>query len=152
MYIQFNGARVMSYTLSGPLAEGGVRLPLCSFKTPAGFPSPAAGHIEKFITLDQVLNVRAPHVYFATIDSDSMQGIGIFSGDLAVIVRSIDPVHGHVAVALLNNDPICKRLWLRGKDVILKSENSKYPDRHIKEGEDLSIWGVITYSVRSHVH
>lgn len=70
----------MSYTLLGPLAEGGVRLPLCSFKIPAGFPSPAADHIEKVISLDQVLNVRAPHVYLATIDGDSMQGIGIFQG------------------------------------------------------------------------
>ena len=142
----------MSFTLLGPLAEGGVRLPLCSFKIPAGFPSPAADHIEKVISLDQVLNVRAPHVYLATIDGDSMQGIGIFSGDLAVIDRSIEPVHGHVVVALLNNDPICKRLCIRGKDVILKSENSKYPDRHVMERDDLSIWGVITHSVRSHGH
>ena len=140
----------MSCTSLGPIAEGGIRLPRCSFKVPAGFPSPAADHIEKHISLDQVLNIRAPHVYLVSIDGDSMQGAGIFSGDLAVVDRSIEPVHGNVVVALLNNDPICKRLCMREKRVILQSENSKFPDRHVLEGDELSIWGVITHTVRSH--
>ena len=102
--------------------------------------------------MDQLLNIRAPHVYLVTIDGDSMQGAGIFPGDLAVVDRGVEPVHGHVVVALLNNEPICKRLCLRGKSVILQSENPRYPDLHVMEGDDLSIWGVITYTVRSHVH
>ncbi|AMB79809.1 MULTISPECIES: LexA family protein [Pseudomonas] len=140
----------MSFTSLGPIAEGGIRLPLGSFKVPAGFPSPAADHLEKEISLDQLLNIRAPNVYLVSIDGDSMQGAGIYSGDVAVVDRSLEPVHGDVVVALLNNDPICKRLCLREKSVILQSENSKYPDRHVLEGDDLSIWGVITYTVRSH--
>ena len=142
----------MGFTLLGPLAEGGVRLPRCSFKVPAGFPSPATDHMEAPISLDEVLSLRAPHVFLVAIDGDSMQGVGIFSGDLAVVDRSIEPVDGHVVVALLNNDPMCKRLCIRGKRVILRSENPQYPDRHVLEGDDLSIWGVITYSVRSHAH
>ena len=140
----------MSFTSLGPIAEGGIRLPLGSFKVPAGFPSPAADHLDKEISLDQLLNIRAPNVYLVSIDGDSMQGAGIYSGDVAVVDRSLEPVHGDVVVALLNNDPICKRLCLREKSVILQSENSKYPDRHVLEGDDLSIWGVITYTVRSH--
>ena len=142
----------MSFTSLGPISEGGIPLPLCTFKVPAGFPSPAADHIEKEISMDQLLNIRAPHVYLVTIDGDSMQGAGIFPGDLAVVDRGVEPVHGHVVVALLNNEPICKRLCLRGKRVILGSENPRYPDRYVMEGDDLSIWGVITYSVRNHGH
>ena len=129
----------MSFTSLGPIAEGGIRLPLGSFKVPAGFPSPAADHLEKEISLDQLLNIRAPNVYLVSIDGDSMQGAGIYSGDVAVVDRSLEPVHGDVVVALLNNDPICKRLCLREKSVILQSENSKYPDRHVLKGDDLSI-------------
>ena len=140
----------MSFTPLGPIAEGGARLPLCSFKVPAGFPSPAADHIEKEISLDQLLNIRAPHIYLVSIDGDSMLGAGIFPGDLAVVDRSVEAVHGNVVVALLNNDPLCKRLCIRGKHIILQSENTQYPDRHIMEGDDLAIWGVITYTVRSH--
>jgi DNA polymerase V len=142
----------MSFTPLGPIAEDGIRLPLCSFKVPAGFPSPAADHIDKEISLDELLGIRAPHVYLVRIDGDSMQGAGIFSGDLAVVDRAIEPGHGDVVVALLNNDPVCKRLCLRAKSVILQSENLKYPDRYVLEGDELSIWGVITYTVRSHDH
>lgn len=35
----------MSFSILGPIAEGGLKLPLCSFRVPAGFPSPAADHI-----------------------------------------------------------------------------------------------------------
>lgn len=141
----------MSFIIHGQLIEGGVSLPLCMFKIPAGFPSPAADHIEQQISLDEVLNIRAPHVYLVTISGDSMQGAGIFDGDLAVVDRSIEPVHGHVVVALLNNDPICKRLCIRRPDVMLVSENPKYPPRYVLESDELAIWGVITSTVRSHV-
>lgn len=141
----------MSFTILGPIAEAGVKLPMCSFQVPAGFPSPAADHIEQHISLDEVLNIRAPHVYLVAITGESMQGIGIFEGDLAVVDRALEPAHGHVVVALLNNEPVCKRLCKRGREVILLSENPKYPARYVLEGDELSIWGVITSTVRSHV-
>lgn len=141
----------MSVSIVGPISEGGVKLPLCSFRVPAGFPSPAADHIEQQISLDEVLNNRAPHVYLVSITGESMQGAGIFEGDLAIVDRAIEPAHGHIVAALLNNEPICKRLCKRGKEVVLLSENPKYPPRYVLEGDELTIWGVITSTVRSHV-
>ncbi|WP_055137533.1 LexA family protein [Pseudomonas corrugata] len=141
----------MSFSIHGQLFEGGVRLPHYLFKIPAGFPSPAADHIEQQISLDEVLNIRAPHVYLASISGDSMQGAGIFDGDLAVVDRSMEPAHGHIVVALLNNEPVCKRLCVRESQMILLSENPKYPPRYVLEGDELAIWGVITSTVRSHV-
>lgn len=141
----------MSFSILGPLTDSGAALPFCSFQVPAGFPSPAADHIERHISLDEVLNIRAPHVYLITITGDSMQGAGIFEGDIGIVDRSIEPIHGHLVVAALNNEPICKRLCKRGNDVVLLSENAKYPARYILEGDELSIWGVITSTVRCHV-
>lgn len=142
----------MSITILGPLATGGEKLPLYSFRVPAGFPSPAADHIEKHISLDELFDIRAPHVYLVKIDGDSMQGAGIFSGDLVVVDRSVDPVSGDIVIAALNSEPFCKRLRLRDNAVILLSENPKYPARHVMEGDELVIWGVVKYSVRDHDH
>ena len=64
----------MSVTIHGPIAKGGIKLPLCSFRVTAGFPSPAADHIEQHISLDEILNIRAPNVYLISIAGDSMQG------------------------------------------------------------------------------
>lgn len=140
----------MSITLLGPLATGGKQLPLYSSKVPAGFPSPAADHIEKHISLDELFDIRAPHVYLVRIDGDSMQGAGIYSGDVVIVDRSIEAVSGDIVIAALNSEPFCKRLLLREYAVLLVSENPKYPARHVMEGDELVIWGVVKYSVRDH--
>lgn len=140
----------MSITFLGPLSSGGEKLPFYSFHVPAGFPSPAADHIEKHISLDELFNIRAPHVYLVKIEGDSMQGAGIYGGDLVIVDRSVYAEHGDIVIAALNSEPICKRLHMRQHEVILMSENPKYPARHVMEGDELLIWGVVKYSVRSH--
>lgn len=70
------------------------RLPLYSSRVSAGFPSPAADHIEKHISLDELFDIRAPHVYLVRIYGDSMQGAGIYPGGLVVVDRSNDAVSG----------------------------------------------------------
>ncbi|VVP67524.1 Protein UmuD [Pseudomonas fluorescens] len=140
----------MSFSIIGPLTAGGLKLPRCSFRVPAGFPSPAADHIEQHISLDEVLNIRAPHVYLVSIAGDSMQGAGIFDGDLAIVDRALEAAHNDIVVALLNHEPVCKRLCKRESQMILLSENPKYPPRYVLEGDELAIWGVITHNVHSH--
>lgn len=140
----------MSVTILGPVLTGGDPLPLYSFHVPAGFPSPAADHIEKHISLDELFEIRAPHVYLVKIEGDSMQGAGIYCGDLVIVDRSVYAEHGDIVIAALNSEPVCKRLHMLGNDVMLKSENSKYPPRYVMEGDELVIWGVVKYSVRDH--
>ena len=140
----------MSVTLLGPLADAGEKLPLYSFQIPAGFPSPAADHIEKHISLDEVFEIRAPHVYLAKIEGESMRDAGIFCGDLVIVDRSRTAEHGDIVIAGLNSEPVCKRLHMRDNIIILLSANSKYPPRYVMEGDELVIWGVVTYSVRDH--
>ncbi|WP_341959151.1 S24 family peptidase [Pseudomonas sp. RC10] len=142
----------MSVTILGPLASSGQKIPLYGFKVPAGFPSPAADHIEKHISLDELFDIRAPHVYLVKIEGDSMQGAGIFCGDLVIVDRSLNAVHGDIVIASVNGEPVCKRLHKLGNTIILMSENSKFPSRYIMEGDELMMWGVVKYSVRDHDH
>lgn len=97
------------------------------------------------------MSIHAPHVYLVSLTGETMQGAGIYEGDLAIVDRSIEPAHGYIVIALLNNEPVCKRLCLRGSDVVLMSEKPKYPPRYVLEGDELAIWGVITSSVGCHV-
>jgi DNA polymerase V len=140
----------MSVTFLGPMSAGGVELPFYSFKVPAGFPSPAADHLEQHISIDELLDIRAPHIYLVRIEGSSMEGAGIFDGDMAVVDRSITAEHGHIVIAAVNTEPVCKRLCKRGPNIILMSENVGYPPRYILEGDELIIWGVVTFSVRAH--
>jgi DNA polymerase V len=142
----------MSLLILGPLGPSTLALPLFACRVPAGFPSPAADHLEKHISLDELFDIRAPHIYLVKIDGDSMIGAGLFTGDLVIVDRSREARHGDIIIAALNGEPVCKRLHHKGREVILKSENPAYPQRFILEGDEMTIWGVVRYSVRDHAY
>ncbi len=144
------GRFAMTITFFGTPTGGPTLLPVYSFRVPAGFPSPAADHLERHISLDELFDLRAPHVYLVQVEGDSMQGAGIYSGDLLIVDRSNEAEHGDIVIAAVNSEPVCKRLHRRNGVVILQSENPAYPPRHILEGDELVIWGVVRYSVRDH--
>ena len=73
-----------------------------------------------------------------------MIGIGIYEGDELIVDRSIDPRHGNIVLAVLNNEFTVKRLHRRGGVIKLIAENPIYPSIVVKEGEELVIWGVVT--------
>lgn len=140
----------MTITFLGTPTGGATMVPAYSFRVPAGFPSPASDHLEKTISLDELFDLRAPHVYLVKVEGDSMQGAGIFSGDVVIVDRGRDAEHGDIIIAAVNNEPVCKRLHRRDGVVILKSENPAYPARYILEGDDFLVWGVVRFSVRDH--
>ncbi|PAA33076.1 peptidase S24 [Pseudomonas fragi] len=115
-----------------------------------GFPNPAQDHLERQISLDDLLRLREPSVYLFKMGSDAMTDAGIFAGDICVVDRAINPVHGHIVQASVNGEPFCRRLWLTGGEVKLISESPKGPARYILEADELQVFGVVTYSVRCH--
>jgi|GEM_PF-4115715 len=99
---------------------------LCG-KVQGGFPNPADDYYEPPISLDELLNLRAPHIWLAETDGDSMSGVGIYHGTLLVIDRSVDAEVGDVVVVYVNNQPVVKRLDLANGCKVLSSENPLYP-------------------------
>jgi len=108
----------MTITFLDKPTGGAAKLPCYSFRVPAGFPSPATDYLEGDISLDDLFELRAPHVYLVKIEGDSMQGSGIFSGDLVIVDRSREAEHCDVVIAALDNEPVCKRLHKRDGVVI----------------------------------
>lgn len=89
-------------TILGPFEPNGAKLPLFSFHVPAGFPSPVAGHLERRISLDELLDVRAPHIYLVCMEGDSMIGAGNYPGDLVIVDRSIEAEPGHIVIGSIS--------------------------------------------------
>lgn len=77
-----------------------------------------------------------------------MTGAGIYDGDLLVVDRSIEPVHGQVVVAAINNDMTVKRLYKRAGEVKLQAANPHFQDITFVESDEMSVWGVVTFSLR----
>ena len=55
-----------------------------------------------------------------------------------------------MVIAAVDSEPVCKRLAEECGQFVLKSENPRYASRYILEGEELQIWGVVTFSVHRH--
>lgn len=139
-------------TVLGRLGKSSTQLPFFSFRVPAGFPSPAQDHLERVLSLDELLDIQAPHIYLVRAGGDSMIGVGIFDGDILVVSRGHEAVNGEIVIAALNGEPFVKRYVRQAGATILQSENPLYPPRYILEGDQLDVWGVVTASLRRHTH
>lgn len=133
------------------LQPGNSVLTFFDSRVPAGFPSPALDHMEQKLSLDVLLSLQTPHTYVVAVSGDSMTGAGIFDGDHLIVSRAIPAKTGHVVVACLNGDVLVKRLAQQQGQFILQSENPAYSPRYILENDELTIWGVVTHSLRNHL-
>ena len=142
MSISSNLLNHLPQVLSVPLY-----LDVCTWKVPAGFPSPAADHTQERVDLNKELIRNKDATYLFRVKGDSMTGAGIYEGDTLVVDRSVTPKHNHIVLALLNNEFTVKRLYRRGGIVKLVAENNIYPIRLIKEEDDFVVWGVVTFNL-----
>ncbi|WP_296231547.1 LexA family protein [uncultured Pseudomonas sp.] len=126
------------------------KLPLFLDRVPAGFPSPAQDYLEERISLDELLDINLPQTFLSRALGHSMTGAGIFDGDLMVVNKAKDAKRGFIVIACVNGEQFVKRLDKDGDNLVLTSENPDYPPRYVMEGDELRIWGVVTYSIRRH--
>lgn len=126
---------------------GSFCLPILSVLVPAGFPSPADDHLQKNLNLQDALIPRPAATFLMRVEGDSMEGCEIFSGDLLIVDRSLDPVDGSVVVAVIDGEFTVKRFRRSNGRILLAAENPDYPPIVINEGSDFHVWGVVTFVV-----
>lgn len=115
----------------------------------AGFPSPAADFIDLSIDLNRHLIKHPSATFYARVKGESMKDAGISDGDLLIIDRSIDPVDGKIAICFVDGEFTLKRIKIDAEGVWLIPANAQFKPLLIKEGNNLLIWGVVTYVVKS---
>lgn len=138
-------------TILGPVGSSVTELPLFSSHISAGFPSPALDHLEQKLSLDELLDIDAPHTYLVRVGGDSMTGVGIYDGDIVIVNRALPAAPRDIVIAVINGESFVKTFTRIGEQIVLRSENAKYQPRHIMEGDEFSIWGVVTDSLRRHL-
>ena len=121
--------------------------PLLTCSIPAGFPSPASDYMDERLDLSEHLGLHAEATFFLRVQGDSMQGAGIFDGDLLVVDRTVQAKSNHVVIAVIDGEFTVKRLQRRGGRTWLKAENPAYPSIELHEGQALEIWGVVSHVV-----
>lgn len=123
------------------------RLPLLLQRIPAGFPSPADEYAESALDLNTYLIRNKTATFFFRVIGDSMTEANIHDGDLLVVDRSIEPRHGHIVLAVINNEYTVKRLHSLNGVIELHAENPAYPPLCFQEHDELQVWGVVVGAV-----
>ncbi len=127
--------------------ESGRPLPFFSEGVKAGFPSPADDYIEKLLDLNELMISHPAATFFVRAEGNSMEGAGIFSGDILVVDRSLEAVSGKIIIAVVNGEFTVKKLVKKKDALYLVAENPRYPAIQITPDLDFLVWGVVTFVI-----
>ena len=113
-----------------------------------GFESPAAEYQEMGLSLDELL-IKSPSASFVGLArGTSMEKVGIYSGDLLIVDRSIDVKNGSIIVANFNGEFVCKVLDKKNNRLLSASDEHK--PVYITESDIFQLEGVVQVSIRKH--
>lgn len=135
------------YTFS---PEKRFNLPVVLMSLSAGFPSPGDDYIDKVLDLNDLVT-HPEATFFMRVDTDSMEGAGIYKDDLLVIDKSVKPTDNKVIVGALNGELVIGRLKIKNKRYFLVSENENKRPFEIHPESDFQIHGVVIYSIKKHL-
>lgn len=128
-----------------------LKLPMASCNIAAGFPSPADDFTAKRLDLNDLLITHPSATFFWTVSGRSMIDAGIDEGDILIVNRALNARHGNIVVAEVNGEFTVKILHSRPGCVKLVPANRTYPEIRPREGESLTICGVVTSVVKRFV-
>ena len=120
----------------------------------AGFPSPAQDYVENGIDLNRELVKNPSSTFFGRARGTSMEGAGIFDGDLLIIDKSLEPREGAIAVCFIDGEFTLKRIHFEKHDgqvtaIWLQPENREFSPIKVTQDNPFIIWGIVVHSVRS---
>ena len=144
------GQLVVTTVVPASEIDPGPALPLVLSRVEAGFPSPADDYVEGHLDLVELVGAQSPSCFFMRVQGESMTGAGIHDGDVIVVDRAAEPVHGSVVVASVDGELTVKRFARRGRRVALLAANPSYPPIVLGGEQELVVWGVVTHSLRDH--
>lgn len=145
--------------------------PMASEGIHAGFPSPAQDYMNGVVDLNREL-VRHPEAtFYGRVVGDSMSDAGVTEGDVLVIDKALEPKEGDMVVCCVDGEFALKHISFRPpeegargarnirkepvsynilqrRDIWLLPANPKYRPIHIEEGNDFTVWGVVTYIIK----
>ncbi|HRS01721.1 MAG TPA: translesion error-prone DNA polymerase V autoproteolytic subunit [Bacteroidota bacterium] len=126
-----------------------INLPLFLESVSAGFPSPADDYLEGKLDLNDFLIPNPPATFLVHVTGDSMIGAGIYSGDLLIVDRSVEPHNRNIVIAVLDGELTVKRLIMEKNEIKLVAENINYKPIKITEQMQFEIWGVVRTVIHS---
>lgn len=136
-------------SIAAVVATTKINIPLASEKVAAGFPSPATPFVDKTLDMNEHLVRNEAATFMVKVASLSMQDVGIEVDDELIVDRSIEAKHEDIVIANIDNEYFTvKRLMIDNGKCWLQAENPDFSDIHFKDGQEMMIWGVVTFVIK----
>ncbi|MCW3073279.1 MAG: umuD [Flaviaesturariibacter sp.] len=109
-----------------------------------GFGAAADDYAERGIDLNEQLIRNKAATFFMRVNSDAMEGVGIYKGDVVIVDRSLEPKHRSIVIATVGEELLIRRLEINGDQKQLVATKKLAPLNLVSKQE---IWGVVTYII-----
>jgi DNA polymerase V len=124
-----------------------VHVPLYPSPISCGLFGVADDFTENYLSLDEKYLMNKEATFFLRAAGESMQP-EIKPGDILVVDRSRALFHGCIATFYFNSHAICKQYLKIPSGILLHSLNPQHKDIHLKEDDELHLFGVVIGLVR----
>ncbi len=114
-----------------------------------GFGAAADDYMERGIDLNEQLIRNKPATFFMKVSGDSMINAGIYSGDIAIVDRSLKAVNGRIVIAVIDGEMLIRRYQKTMNKLLLIPESHKLSTIDVSEFNDFKVWGVVVHIIRS---
>ena len=114
-----------------------------------GFGAAADDYMERGIDLNEQLIRNKPATFFMRVTGNSMINASIHDGDIVIVDKSIKPQNGKIVIAVVDGEMLIRRLEKTLNRMRLVPETSKLSAIEVGEFNDVNIWGVVTYVIKS---
>jgi repressor LexA len=144
-YIERDSSRSRGVRILGMnLAPGVLSVP-CYGHVAAGVPALLRDDVREEFELDRKL-VGSSDAFMLEVRGDSMNGMGIVEGDLAIIepVEESELQNGEIVAARVDGDATVKRYFANGGKVVLEPANPNYAPILVHEHNDFVVLGRVT--------
>lgn len=129
------------------MEEKTLDIPFYQSNVSAGFPSPAEDFMELDLNLQEYLVQHPSATFCVKVTGDSMQNAGIFSGDVMVVDRALEPQNKTIVLAVLDGEFTVKRIHKKGDLLFLNPENDNFKPIEITQEMNFKVWGVVTHII-----
>ncbi len=136
-------------TFYRPDFESEVRIPYIKEGVSAGFPSPATDFLGNDIDLNKELCKNPLATFYIKVKGNSMINAGISDKDILIVDRSLEPQNNKIAVCFIDGEFTVKRIKTEDGCLYLMPENTNYQPIKVTEENELVIWGMVTYVIKS---
>jgi len=136
-------------TFYRPDFESDLRIPYIKEGVSAGFPSPATDFLGNDIDLNKELCKNPLATFYIKVKGNSMINAGISDKDILIVDRSLEPQNNKIAVCFIDGEFTVKRIKTENDCLYLMPENPNYQPIKVTEENELVIWGMVTYVIKS---